>query len=195
MSKLELQNIIIEQLEEQKVDDIICMDISRISSLADYVIIGSGRSGKHAESSMENLKTFLKRERGVNGKVSGTASDGWIVLDLGNIIVHLFEPKVRKIYKIEDLFLSITKKNMKKEEKKVVAKKVAIKKPVAKTTAKKVAAKKAPAKKATAKKVVAKKVAVKKPVAKKAVAKKVVVKKPVVKKATKPVAKKAAKRK
>lgn len=209
MSKIELQNIIIKQLEEQKIEDIICIDISRISSLANYIIIGSGRSGKHAESSMENLKMFLKQKQGINGKLSGNGSDGWIVLDLGNVIVHLFESKVRKLYKLDELLMSKIKEFMKKEEKKN-AKKVAVKKTVAKTTAKKVVAvkkndikttatKKAVAKKTVvkkAKKTVAKKVAVKKTINKKPTIKKATrVKKTVVKKTTKSVVKKATKRK
>ncbi len=128
MPKLELQNVVIKKLEENKIQDIICVDVSRISSLADYVVIGSGRSGKHAEASMENLKIFLKQKYGTNGQINGSGNDGWIVFDLGNVIVHLFEPSVRKIYKLEELFTSRLKKISKKNVKKTIAKKVIAKK-------------------------------------------------------------------
>lgn len=111
MAKKELKDIIVKQLEEQKIEEIICADVSKTSSIADYVIIGTGRSGKHAESTMENLKTYLKENCSVGGLINGTANDGWIVFDLGNIIVHLFEPEVRKIYKLEELFVLKNKKS------------------------------------------------------------------------------------
>ncbi|HSQ97180.1 MAG TPA: ribosome silencing factor [Rickettsiales bacterium] len=132
MPKLELKNVVIKNLEEQKIEDLICIDTSRISSLADYVIIGSGRSNKHLESTIENLKTFLKHKYEISGQING--SEGWFAFDLGNIIVHLFEPKVRKLYKLETLFESRIKKADKLEAKK---KEKVIKKPVAKKVIKK----------------------------------------------------------
>ena len=104
MIKKDLTDYILKQLDDLKIDDIVVADTRKTSSIADYVIIGSGRSGKHIESSMEILKTNLKNNKSTNGMVSGTANDGWIILDLGNIIVHLFVPAVRDIYKLEELF-------------------------------------------------------------------------------------------
>lgn len=161
MPKLELKDVVIKNLEEQKIEDLICIDTSRISSLADYVIIGSGRSSKQIESTMENLRTFLKQKYEINGLING--SSGWIVFDLGNVIVHLFEPQVRKIYKLETLFESRLKKADKLATKKTVTKKVTPKKTVTK--------------KATVKKLIIKKVSAKKPVVKKPTAKKSTVKK------------------
>ncbi|MDD2840276.1 MAG: ribosome silencing factor [Rickettsiales bacterium] len=186
MPKLELHNVIIKQLEDQKVEDIVCMDTSRISSLADHVIIGSGRSGKHAEASMENLKAFLKQKYGILGQIDGSGSDGWVVLDLGNIIIHIFEPAVRTIYKLEELFESRAKKLMVKEAKKDIKKsleKSSSTKKVAKSTTKKPSVKKSPAKKVIVKKIAPKKISIKKPVikAKKLTTKKVVTKKSTVK--------------
>ena len=104
MIKKDLTDYILKRLDDLKIDDNVVADTRKTSSIADYVIIGSGRSGKHIESSMEILKTNLKNNKSTNGMVSGTANDGWIILDLGNIIVHLFVPAVRDIYKLEELF-------------------------------------------------------------------------------------------
>ena len=110
MAKKELKDIIVDYLEEQKIEEIICADVAKTSSLADYVIIGSGRSGKHIESVMDNLKLYLKENQNIGGLINGVANDGWIVFDLGNIMVHLFDPEVRKIYKLEELFVLKNKK-------------------------------------------------------------------------------------
>ena len=104
MEKINLKEFIIEQLEEQKIEDIITMDVSKISSICDIVIIGSGRSGRHIESSIENLRVNIKQKGEFEGQINGKAEDGWIIYDLGNIIVHLFIPEVRNIYKLEELF-------------------------------------------------------------------------------------------
>ena len=168
MAKKELKDYIIEQLENLKIDDIIVVDTSKTSSIADWVIIGSGRSGKHVESSMEALKSNMKND-GLyeGGMISGNANDGWIIYDLGNIIVHLFVPAVRDIYKLEELFspksrimVSSEKKTVAKpavkktaEDKKTVVKK-SVAKPAVKTTVKKSVDS---VKKSTAKKSVAKK--------------------------------------
>ena len=77
---------------------------SRTDFVADLIIIGDGRSGKHIESTMETLKINLKKEYEIEGIMNGTANDGWVILDLGNIIIHLFIPPVREIYKLEELF-------------------------------------------------------------------------------------------
>lgn len=171
MAKKELKDYIIDQLENLKIDDIIAIDTSKTSSIADWVIIGSGRSGKHVESSMEALKSNMKNN-GLyeGGMISGNANDGWIIYDLGNIIVHLFVPAVRDIYKLEELF-SPKSRIMVSSEKKTAVKpavnKVAGDKKDKKTTVKKSAAK--PTAKTTVKKGVAsvKKQTAKKPVLKK----------------------------
>lgn len=104
MDIAKLKTYIVKQLEEMKVENIISIDTSKISSLADLIIIGDGRSGKHIESTMELLKINLKKDYEIEGTINGTANDGWIILDLGNVIVHLFIPPVREIYKLEELF-------------------------------------------------------------------------------------------
>ena len=115
MTEEELKNYILNKIEELKIEDIVTIDTSKISSLSNYVIIGSGRSGKQIESTMENLKLSLKKEKDYNfGSISGVANDGWIIYDFGAIILHLFVPAVRDIYKLEDLY---NPKKMKKTKK------------------------------------------------------------------------------
>lgn len=104
MSDIKRKDYIVKQLDDMKIEDILVIDASKTSSLADWVIIGNGRSGKHIESSIENLRAKMKQDGMYEGKINGTSEDGWVVYDVGNIIVHLFVPEVREIYKLEDLF-------------------------------------------------------------------------------------------
>jgi ribosome-associated protein len=150
MAKFDLKEFIVKQLENGKVEDIISIDTSKISSLADCVIIGSGRSGKHIESTIENLKNSLKGEVEYNGLISNAEGSGWAVYDLGNIIIHLFTPEVRAVYKLEELFQSrsknISAKNEKPKVKKPVVKKE-IKKVILKKETKKIVKQKVTSKK------------------------------------------------
>ena len=104
MKTEELKEYILKFLEDSKIEDMITIDTSKVSSLSDYVIIGSGRSGKQIESTIENLKETLKNKKNIQGSISGVANDGWIIFDLGSIILHLFVPAVRDIYKLEELY-------------------------------------------------------------------------------------------
>lgn len=128
MSKIDLKDYIVEQLEEMKIEEIITIDTSKISSIADWVIIGSGRSGKQIESAMENLRINLKAKGFTEGQINGNSNDGWIIYDLGNIIVHLFVPAIRDIYKLEELFKPKTKKVATKVKKPTIKKKIQTKK-------------------------------------------------------------------
>jgi len=117
MTNFDKKDYVLNQLDEMKIEDIICIDTSKISSLSNYVIIGSGKSGKQIESALENLKINLKKINEGSGLISGEGKDGWILYDLGDVIVHLFTPEIRKVYKLEELFNSIKLKDEKKKVK------------------------------------------------------------------------------
>lgn len=132
MEKTKLKDYVIKQLEEMKIEEIVYVDTSKISSLANHVIIGTGRSGKHVESSIENLRKELKQIDEYEGQIAGTSENGWILYDMGDIIVHLFTPEVRNIYRLDELFASrkfkaekkeVENKDNSKKEKKVAVKK------------------------------------------------------------------------
>jgi len=99
-----LKNEIIEELDNLKARDIISIDIRKISSLAEHIIIATGRSSKHLGSIASNVKTFL-RAKGLHGfKPEGVSAGGWVVLDIGDIIIHLFTKEVREVYNLEKLW-------------------------------------------------------------------------------------------
>ncbi|GHU27441.1 hypothetical protein FACS1894152_4070 [Bacilli bacterium] len=104
MAKNELLDFIIEQLDNYKVENIETIDIHEKTSLADYLVVGTGRGEKHIESIAEELKLTLK-ERGVATKASEGRNSGWVALDLGDILLHLFTERVRNTYKLEQLWI------------------------------------------------------------------------------------------
>jgi ribosome-associated protein len=100
-----LKNEIVEKLDDLKAEDIISIDVSKTSSLADYIVIATGRSTKHLDATADNLRRFLKQKGIVEGIIpEGVAQGGWVVLDLGDVIVHLFTQEIREVYNLEKLW-------------------------------------------------------------------------------------------
>jgi ribosome-associated protein len=100
------KNFIKDKLDESKIEDIEVINVSKKTSLADYIIVGTGRSIKHISSAMDNLRTSIKENFDFIAKPASNrgGESEWIVLDLDNIFVHLFTEEARKEYKLEDLW-------------------------------------------------------------------------------------------
>jgi len=104
----ELKDEVVTKLEDAKIENIDVIDISEKSSMADYIILATGRSDKHIDSTADTLKVDFKNKYGLEGlKPKGTEVRGWMVLDLGDIIVHLFTEEIRSVYRIEELWKNI----------------------------------------------------------------------------------------
>ena len=91
-------------LEDDKAEDIVTINLSERSSLCDWVVIASGRSSRHVISIAEHLARRLKDE-GYGGRpVSGAAQGDWVLVDAGDVIVHVFRPEVRDYYDLEGMW-------------------------------------------------------------------------------------------
>ena len=198
MAKKTLTAVVIDALEDIKARDIQLVNVMKLTSVFDYIAIASGDSTRQTKALANNVIEKVK-EAGYD--IIGSEGEGtgeWVLVDCGDIVVHIMQPAVREYYKLEELWqegkLEYPKPKRdvrtKVEEaaapikaKKPVAKKPAAKKPTAKTaTVKKPRTTKLAAKKPTAKSPIAKKPATKKPIAKPPAAKKPAAGKPAVKK-------------
>lgn len=100
----ELRDFILENLEKKNAINVTCMEIKNEVPLADYMIFASGRSVKNIRSIAEYVALQLKHELQWNAYVEGMANSDWIVLDAGNVIVHLFHPEAREHIKLEEFW-------------------------------------------------------------------------------------------
>ncbi len=91
-------------LREKKGEDIVLLDVSRISGITDYYLLVSGNSTPHLKALANELHIKLKEKGEANSRQTGTPESGWIVLDYLNVIVHLFRPEIRKYYALETLW-------------------------------------------------------------------------------------------
>lgn len=91
-------------LEDSKAENIVSIDIQGKSPLADYMIVASGRSHRHVSAVAEHLIRALK-DAGVGAaRVEGLSGADWVLIDSGDIIVHVFRPEVREFYNIEKMW-------------------------------------------------------------------------------------------
>ena len=97
---------VLASLEDSKAEDIVSIDIRRKSSLGDYMVVASGRSHRHVAAVAEHLLQALKDEGHGQARVEGLPSADWVLVDAGDVIVHIFRPEVREFYNIEKLWMA-----------------------------------------------------------------------------------------
>ena len=91
-------------LEDSKAEEITTIDIKDKSALADYMVIASGRSNRHVSAVSDNLLRELKSIGFKSIKVEGLQSSDWVLIDIGDIIIHIFRPEVREFYSLEKMW-------------------------------------------------------------------------------------------
>jgi ribosome-associated protein len=91
-------------LDEGKAEDILDYDLRGRSSLADYMIIASGRSTRQVASLAENISKALKQAGHKILHREGEGTNDWVIVDTGDIIVHILRPEVRAYYRLEDIW-------------------------------------------------------------------------------------------
>lgn len=103
-SPSDLKHRICAFLEDHKISDIVDIDLKQKSSIADWMIIASGRSQKHIRVIAEMLQEELKAQGLKNICVEGLPNSDWLLVDAGDVIVHLFRPEMRALYNLEKMW-------------------------------------------------------------------------------------------
>ena len=76
------------------------------SEMADYMVIASGRSSRQVTAIADHLVDHLKQDHGVPSRVEGKDAGDWVLIDAGDVIVHVFRPEVREFYQLEKMWLT-----------------------------------------------------------------------------------------
>jgi ribosome-associated protein len=102
---LTLSHLIVDTLEEKKGENILLLDLVGICSFTDYFVICTGGSERALKSLAEEIQLRLKTQDSIMTRsVEGDSSSGWVLLDYGDVILHLFSPTLRDYYRLEDLW-------------------------------------------------------------------------------------------
>lgn len=95
---------VIETLEDDKAEELLVIDLEGKSSIADQMIIASGRSQRHVAALAEHVTRRIKEDGLGRARVEGLPNADWVLIDTGDIIVHLFRPEVRAFYNLERIW-------------------------------------------------------------------------------------------
>ena len=101
-----LLTAVLSSLESDKAEDIVQIDLRGKSSIADYMVVASGRSTRQVAAISEKLADKLKQEHRISTKLEGKSAGDWVLIDAGDVIVHVFRPEVREFYQLEKMWQS-----------------------------------------------------------------------------------------
>lgn len=103
-SSRETLELILASLDDDKAEEIVSIPLKGKSTMADHMVICSGRSTRQVAAISEKLTDRLKHERGVICKIEGKDQGDWVLIDAGDVVVHVFRPEVREFYQLEKMW-------------------------------------------------------------------------------------------
>ena len=98
---------IVESLTDDKAEELVQIDLRGRTAIGDYMVIASGRSSRQVIAICEKLTDRLKEALGRRVLLEGKNTGDWILVDTGDIIVHLFRPEVREFYQLEKMWVPL----------------------------------------------------------------------------------------
>ncbi len=96
---------ILSSLDDDKAEDVVAIPLRGRSEMADHMVIASGRSSRQVAAIAEKLVDRLKQDFGLICKVEGKDTGDWVLIDAGDVIVHVFRPEVREFYQLEKIWM------------------------------------------------------------------------------------------
>lgn len=99
-----LHRLVLTSLDDDQAVETVSIPLAGKSSIADYMVVASGRSTRQVASMAQKLAEKIKAERGQNPRVEGLPTADWVLIDAGDVIVHLFRPEVRTFYNLERMW-------------------------------------------------------------------------------------------
>lgn len=99
-----LLDLVTKSLEDDKAEDLVVIDLARKSTIADHMVVASGRSTRQVGAMAEHLREKIKDAGLGNVSTEGTARCDWVLIDGGDVIVHIFRPEVRAFYNLEKMW-------------------------------------------------------------------------------------------
>lgn len=104
MQSEEVLKLAQEALEDLKAKDVSVLDVRKLTSVADYLVVASGTSGRHVSSLADSVVRSAKQAGRAPLGIEGQTAGEWVLIDLHDVIVHVMQPRVREFYKLEDLW-------------------------------------------------------------------------------------------
>jgi len=101
----EILRLVLARLDDMKAEDIITINLKGKSSISDYMVVSSGRSQRHVGSVADRVVEDLHKA-GVAARLEGVPHCDWVLIDAGDVVVHVFRPEVRAFYNLEKMWMA-----------------------------------------------------------------------------------------
>lgn len=102
----QLLDRILKCLDDAKAEDTVVIDLQGKSSIGDHMVVTSGRSQRHVGAIADQLQRALKEAGAGRPRVEGIEQSDWVLIDSGDVVVHVFRPEVRDFYKLEKMWMT-----------------------------------------------------------------------------------------
>jgi ribosome-associated protein len=99
-----LLGLVEKSLEDDKAENVVAIDLTRKSSIADFMVIASGRSARQLGAMADHLMVKLKASGVKSVGVEGASAGDWLLIDGGDVVIHLFRPEIRTLYNLEKMW-------------------------------------------------------------------------------------------
>ncbi len=99
-----LHALILKALEDGQAEDVVSIALAGRSTIADHMVIASGRSGRQVAALAQRIDQGVKEALGIDVRMEGLGSADWVLIDAKDVIVHLFRPEVRAFYALEKMW-------------------------------------------------------------------------------------------
>ncbi|HMA55299.1 MAG TPA: ribosome silencing factor [Pseudolabrys sp.] len=100
---------VLARLEDMKAEDSVVIDLTGKSSIGDYMVVTSGRSQRHVSAVADHVVKDIEEAGGPRARVEGMRQGDWVLIDAGDIIVHIFRPEIRAFYNLEKMWAATAK--------------------------------------------------------------------------------------
>lgn len=107
MKAEDLRDFAVKSLDDMKGIDIVAMDVRTLTSITDYMIICTGRSTRHVKSLADSIAIKAKEQKVKPVRTEGDSDCEWVLVDLGDVVVHVMLPSARAFYSLEDLWVPV----------------------------------------------------------------------------------------
>jgi ribosome-associated protein len=98
----------VDLAEDKQASEIVMLDLRKLNTIADYFVICSGESDRQLKAILEAIDEGISRELGRDARIEGTSDTGWVLLDYGDVVVHIFSVALRDYYRLERLWSKAT---------------------------------------------------------------------------------------
>lgn len=96
--------VVLDSLEDSKAEDIVAIDVTGKTPIADHMVVASGRSHRHVGAIADHLLRDLKTGGAKGVRVEGLSTCDWVLIDTGDVVIHVFRPEVRTFYNLEKMW-------------------------------------------------------------------------------------------